>query len=241
VHARPIRRQRLLLLAVPLVLVLLAWNNVVVPRLPGYPASYVPANVAATALVLLAARAAGLSWADLGLDRRQIGRGLRWGGACVALVAAGCTVGVAIPALRPWFADARAAGTDGGELAAQVLVRIPFGTVLWEEVAFRGVLLAALAGLLPSGRAAVWGTAVVFGLWHVRPTLSAAAANGLTDGALGAIPAVVLGCSFTTVAGVLFAWLRLRSGSLLAPVLLHLATNTLGLAAAFAAHRLGSG
>jgi membrane protease YdiL (CAAX protease family) len=38
---------------------------------------------------------------------------------------------------------------------------------------------------------------------------------------------------------VLFAWLRVRSGSLLAPVLLHLATNALGTLAAAAAHRLG--
>jgi membrane protease YdiL (CAAX protease family) len=38
---------------------------------------------------------------------------------------------------------------------------------------------------------------------------------------------------------VLFTWLRLRSGSLLAPALLHLATNTLGTVAAAVAHRLG--
>jgi hypothetical protein len=38
---------------------------------------------------------------------------------------------------------------------------------------------------------------------------------------------------------VLFIWLRLRSGSLLAPVLLHLATKTLGAVDAAAAHRLG--
>jgi uncharacterized protein len=39
-------------------------------------------------------------------------------------------------------------------------------------------------------------------------------------------------------AGVLFTMLRLRSGSLLAPVLLHLATNSLGTPAAAAALRL---
>jgi membrane protease YdiL (CAAX protease family) len=32
----------------------------------------------------------------------------------------------------------------------------------------------------------------------------------------------------TTAAGVLFSWLRARSGSLAAPVLLHLATNCVG-------------
>jgi membrane protease YdiL (CAAX protease family) len=35
----------------------------------------------------------------------------------------------------------------------------------------------------------------------------------------------------TTVAGAVFCWLRVRSGSLLAPVLLHWALNGLGLLA----------
>ncbi|TYP88946.1 CPBP family intramembrane glutamic endopeptidase [Blastococcus xanthinilyticus] len=230
----------MLLLAVVLVLVLAVWNNVVVTRLPGYPASYVPGNAVATVLVLVAARGAGLSWAELGLARGRLGAGLRWGVVCAGLVAAGCAVGVAVPALRPLLADARAAGTGAGALAVELLVRIPVGTVLWEEVAFRGVLLAALARLLPRPRA-VWGSAAVFGVWHIRPTLSAAAANDLTGSGPGTVLVVAAGCLVTVVAGALFAWLRLRSGSLLAPVLVHLATNTLGLLAAAAAHRLAAG
>ena len=38
----------------------------------------------------------------------------------------------------------------------------------------------------------------------------------------------------TTVAGVGFGWLRVKSGSLLAPVLAHLATNSLTFAIAWA-------
>ncbi|MEX5716937.1 CPBP family intramembrane glutamic endopeptidase [Geodermatophilus maliterrae] len=236
-HARPPGRGRALAFAAPLVLVLGAWNNLVVTRLPGHPASYVPANVTATVLLLVAARAVGLSWRDLGVDRRRLPAGLRWGGVPSAVVAAGCAAGLAIPALRPLFADARLAGADGGEVAYQVLVRIPLGTVLWEEVAFRGVLLAALARIVPPP-AATGTAAVVFGFWHVRPTLSAVAANDLVEGPVLRGLAVVLGCAVTAAAGVLFAWLRVRSGSLLAPVLLHLATNTLGTLAAAAAHRL---
>jgi uncharacterized protein len=237
VLARPLGRRRALAFAAPLVLVLGAWNNVVVTRLPGYPESYVPANLAAAALLLAAARAAGLSWQEMGLDRHRLRAGLRWGGLCFAVVAAGCAAGVAIPAVRPSFADARLAGASGGEVAYQVLLRIPLGTVLWEEVAFRGVLLAALARLL-SLPAAIGGSAVLFGFWHVRPTLSAVSANELTEGPVSTALAVFLGCVITAAAGVLLAWLRVRSGSLLAPVLLHLATNTLGTLAAVAAHRL---
>ena len=119
-----------------------------------------------------------------------------------------------------------------------MLVRIPVGTVLWEEVAFRGVLFAVLARFLLV-RAAKGIGAVVFGLWHVRPTLGGLDTNDLADGTAARIGAVALVCAGTAVAGVLFTWLRLRSGSLLAPALLHLATNTLGTVAAAAAHRLG--
>ncbi|TFV54401.1 CPBP family intramembrane metalloprotease [Geodermatophilus sp. DF01-2] len=153
------------------------------------------------------------------------------------LGAAGYAAALALPGVRPLLADGRAAGLGSGELAGQVLVRIPLGTVLWEEVAFRGVLLAALARLLPRADA-VGVSAAVFGLWHVRPTLSALAANDLVDGPLARAGAVVLACLVTAAAGVLFAELRERSGSLLAPVLLHLATNSLGLLAAATAHRL---
>jgi membrane protease YdiL (CAAX protease family) len=227
-----------LVLTAALLPVLAAWNNLLVHRLPGRPASYVVANVAATGVLLAAARAGGLSWAELGLYRRRLAAGARWGGACAAVVAAGYAGALALPGVRPVLADARVAGLDRGELAVQVLVRIPLGTVLWEEVAFRGVLLAALARLLPR-TGAVGVSAAVFGLWHVRPTLGALAANDLAGGPLARTGAVLLACLGTAAAGVLFAGLRERSGSLLAPVLLHLATNSLGLLAAAAAHRLG--
>lgn len=218
-----------------LVVVLCAWNNVVVTRVPG---PYALVNGTATVVLLAAARAGGLSWAELGLDRRRLGAGLRWGGGCAALVACGYAVALAVPGLRPLLTDARVAGLDGGEIAARVLVRIPVGTVLWEEVAFRGVLLAALLRVT-SPRAAVAVSAAVFGLWHVRPTAAAVAANDLPGGPVLLVAAVALGCLVTAAAGVLFVALRQRSGSLVAPVLLHLATNTLGLLAAAAAHRLG--
>jgi membrane protease YdiL (CAAX protease family) len=238
VHSGPGERRRRLAFVVALVVALTAWNNLVVTRLPGPPTNYVAANAAATALLLLAARAAGLSWDELGLARRRVAAGARWGLACFALVAAGYLVALAVPALRPLLGDARVSGVAADEIVYRVLVRIPLGTVVWEEVAFRGVLLAALARLLDR-RHAVAVAAAVFGLWHVRPTLSAVAANDLADEPLLVGLAVLLGCVATAVAGVVLSWLRLRSGSLLAPALLHLATNALGTLAAAASFRLG--
>jgi uncharacterized protein len=221
-----------------LVVALAAWNNLVLTRLAGHPAPSVVLNAAATGVLLAAARAGGFSWDELGLARRRLPAGLRWGGACAGLVAAGYATALAVPALRPLLVDARVAGLDGGEVAAQVLLRVPFGTVLWEEVAFRGVLLAALSRLLPLP-AAVAVSCAVFGVWHVRPTLAGLAANDLVDSPVATAAAVLAVCLGTAAAGVLFTGLRLRSGSLLAPVLLHLATNSLGTLAGAAAARLG--
>jgi len=60
---------------------------------------------------------------------------------------------------------------------------------------------------------------------------------GLCPVATSAVVALV--CLGTAAAGVGFSWLRLRSGSLLAPVLLNLVTNSAGTLAAAAASRLG--
>jgi membrane protease YdiL (CAAX protease family) len=237
VHGREVGRGRVIGLTGALVAVLAAWNNLVVTRLPGYPASYVVVNVGAAGALLAAARATGLTWDELGLTRRRLPLGLRWGGACFGLVAVGCATALAVPALRPLLTDARVGGMDGAEIAYQVLVRVPFGTVLWEEVAFRGVLLAALTRLI-SLPAATAASSAVFGIWHIRPTLSGLAANDLVDGPVVTGAAVLLACVGTAAAGVLLTGLRLRSGSLLAPVLLHLATNSLGTLAAAAAPRL---
>lgn len=237
-HARAAGRRGALLFAASVAVLLSAWNNVVITRMPGYPQSYVAVNVAATGLVLGGARRVGLTWRELGLDPRRARAGLRWGGACSTVVAAGYAAGLAVPAVRPLLADARLAGAGSAEVAYQALVRIPLGTVLWEETAFRGVLLAALMRVV-APRAAVAVSAALFGIWHIRPTLSRTTANAPTDGSPELVVAVLLGCAFTAAAGVLFAWLRLRSGSLLAPVLLHLSTNSLGALAAATAHRLG--
>ena len=77
----------------------------------------------------------------------------------------------------------------------------------------------------------------LFGLWHVQPTLATMGDNPAVSGAAGSTAArvlVVLGAvAVTSAGGLVFAWLRLRSRSLLAPVIAHAATNGLGLAVAW--------
>jgi membrane protease YdiL (CAAX protease family) len=176
------------------------------------------------------ALAVGLTAADLGLARPALPRGLRWGGAAAALVAAAYAVVLLAAPLRHGLPDGTAGG--GRAVAAAVLVVIPLGTVLPEELAFRGLLLSllgreygTLAGtLLSSG---------LFGLWHVLASLGGGAANAaitgvVGGGAPGTAARVVVTVVFTSLAGVALCWLRLRSGSLIAPALAHWTVNALG-------------
>lgn len=235
-HGRPRVHRKARSLAGPLVLLLAAWNNVVVPRLPDRPGVYETANGTATAVLLVVARASGLSRDDLGLSRGRLRAGVAWGGSAAAAVVAGLAAGLAIPSLRPLLRDARVAGSSDGTVAYRALLRIPVGTVLWEEVAFRGVLHAALDRALPH-RAATAVEAALFGLWHVHPTLAALRADGGERTTAGPSVAVLTGCAGTAAAGLLLTRLRVRSGSLLAPALLHLAANSGGLLAAVVAWR----
>ena len=205
----------------------LTWYNNVLGRSRWHQRWYPVVNGCVALGVLGAGLASGLTAADLGLGLDRVGAGVRLGAAFGGPVTAGYGVGVVTPALRPLLSDQRVAGLDGGQLAYQVLVRIPVGTVVWEEIAFRGVLQAALRRVLSEPLATAAGAAV-FGLWHIRPTAGALAANGLAAGRGRRVLAVTGVVAGMAGAGVVLSVLRERSGSLVAPVLVHLATNCTG-------------
>jgi uncharacterized protein len=177
------------------------------------------ANLAMIVVLAVFAWAVGLRAAELGLARSSMAAGFRWGAAAFGAIAAVLLIGALVPASREALADDSAA-ISTGEMLFRALVRIPLGTVVMEELAFRGVLLALLLRVT-SRRGAVAWSAALFSVWHLPPLVPADAASvGLTLAA-------------TAVAGVGFAWLRLRSGSLLAPIGAHLATNSVTLAIAW--------
>ncbi|BCY13030.1 CPBP family intramembrane glutamic endopeptidase [Actinoplanes sp. L3-i22] len=160
-----------------------------------------PITGPAAAALLIAV--SGLTSSQAGLRLSGLGYGL--GG--VAVVAIGYAVAVRVPAARrlfrvsyprPWFT---------------ALVSVPLATVVFEEVAFRGVLW----GLIDRDHGPIWATgvtAVLFGLWHLAP------GRPWTD-------AIVTG-----VAGVVLGLLRAVGGGLVAPALVHWAADGLGVLAA---------
>ncbi|MBG0813512.1 CPBP family intramembrane glutamic endopeptidase [Planomonospora sp. ID82291] len=167
-------------------------NNRVAPRLAPLT------SAAATGALLALARRSGLSWTELGFTEGR--RGLRIGGALAAAVAAAYGAGIAIPATRRFFRDERALSLSRARALEEALLQVPIGTVLLEEVGFRGVLHGLLARSHGTP-AAVAVSSALFGLWHVLPAIDMAAANpalsALASGEApgGAVPAPSAGAA----------------------------------------------
>jgi membrane protease YdiL (CAAX protease family) len=211
---------------VALAVLLLAWSNVVLPALPANAVLKAFFNVGGVAAMVTVARLLGLSWTDLGIGRGTWRAGLRWGGAAIGVAIVG--YGVVLVAAPALLENPQLAGASPGSLLLRGLVLIPMGTVLAEELAFRGVLQGHSIRSLPA-RAALGVTSVAFGLWHLTVALGPSAVplpptlqwtSGLTVLAV------------TIVGGLALGWLRHRTGSVLAPIGLHLGTNAVGLVAA---------
>ncbi len=200
--------------------------------------AYVPTSVATAASLLGVLRLVGLTWSDAGLARADLARGARWAPTLVMLVAVGYLAS-ALPAnTRRMFLDRRVEEAGVGSAAYQVLVRIPLGTVALEEVAFRGVLFE----LLRDRHGAVGGTAIsspLFGLWHVLSARELPTLNPVAGRMFHTRPELVVAPTLaaTALAGGVLCELRRQSGSLLAPMALHWASNALGYVTAFVVTR----
>ena len=194
---------------------------------------FVPLNLTAAGLLVGVASAAD----DVGLDD-IVGVVTLDGfvvGAALGAVVGGALLLAAITPLRHVVADARVRHLRGPRLAYQTLVRVPLGTALLEEIAFRGVLLALLSSEGTSTAALISSGA--FALWHVSATLNAVRANRPNAGSRGAIAAVLGAMLFTGLAGLALSYLRFASDGLAAPFALHATVNGFGTVAAVVAHR----
>lgn len=173
------------------------------------------------ARAVLGTALAAAARAPLGLRPPALWSGLRFGGTAAAVIAAGVATTTALPRVRTAMAE-----RDLPENAARWLaLEIPAGTVWAEETVFRGALhtLAVRAVGPALGRLL---QAIAFGLWHIPD------ARKEGESILGTV-------LVTGLAGWAFGWLAERSGSLLAPMLAHLAINEAGAVAALAVNRKG--
>jgi hypothetical protein len=167
----------------------------------------------------LAAALVAITKAPVGLRPPALWAGLRRGSAAASVVAVAVAASSAIPRVRTAMADR----TPPAAPAAWLALRIPVGTVWSEEAAYRGALATLAAdGFGPrTGRLV---QAAAFGLSHI------ADARATGEPMIGTVVA-------TGAAGWVFAWLAERSGSLVAPMLTHLAINEAGAVAALVVQR----
>ncbi|MEA2902482.1 MAG: protease family protein [Actinomycetota bacterium] len=196
--------------ALVIAVAVLTVHNLGVERLR--PAFYVPAcGVTATTMVGLATWAE-IDVGDLGLSATGLRSGLVAGAVALGVV----VIAGLVPATRLLFADRRMIGVGPVGTVYRAAVRIPFGTVLVEEVAFRGVLLALVGG--PAGTAwAVVVSSALFGLWHVVPLRATLGTNAIAPS-----PTLVGGTVVAlALVGAGLCWLRLVAGGLAAPAVVH--------------------
>jgi uncharacterized protein len=196
---------------------------------------HVPVNLAAGTAAVALCLWSGIDAAALGIEPRRARRGLAIGGLSAAAIAAAVAGAAAHPRTRRFFVDREAVEATPATARFETLVRIPFGTALPEELLFRGALLGLLLRRPPHH--AVAFSSVLFGLWHVAPTLRklqeshvagwATASNAAARA--GTVAGVV---AVTTAAGIALSWIRLRSRSLAAPWIAHSAVNALSYSAA---------
>lgn len=218
------------------VLLALAVSNVMSNRvLPGW--AYVPWNVCVAVLLVVLGRSV-VTPEQMGLTRWR--SGAAWGAVLFVLTAGVLLLGLTMPVFHEMFHDRRVEAGVGTWLY-QVVVRIPLGTALLEEVAFRAVLPALFAlrwGVLRGYVAA----SLCFGLWHVLPALTLNEVNPVMTrwfgtGAGGVAVAVLFAVAGTLVAGLWWCWVRDRSGSVLATLLGHTASNSVAYTIAFLVNR----
>lgn len=220
-----------MLLVASLVVFLSLYNNVTAwAPLPAW--TYVPLNTAVAVVLVGLARAAGIGWADLGMSRAAVPSGIRIGIAATLVIAAGIALAFFIPGAQRFLADQRVAGLTAGGLAYTALLRIPVGTALFEEATFRGVLYGAWAEAASPWTAAL-GSSLVFGIWHIGPTLVLLQENGF-GGSTWARGLLVAGSVAGTAAGgLILVAIRIRTQGIVGPFLVHAAANSLAIVAAY--------
>jgi len=206
-------------------------HNLLVHRALRPPADAALNLASAITLTALALRT-GSSATELGLDRADLKRGIKTGSIAAACCSAGIGIAAALPTTRKFFFDARLRGMSRRETLYHASLRIPVATALSEEIMFRSALHALFAREHSLRTTLTW-TSLLFGLWHILPTLDTFEGNPASN--IGQSPdrvrlLAVLGITGATAgAGLYFSHLRLRSGSVAAAVLPHAAINIVAL------------
>lgn len=199
------------------------------------------ANILAASISIIAALLLGLKFSDIGLGINYLLSGL----IVVVIASVAIFLGVIliskIKFAKKYFQKSHSILLSSpSKFAYEAGIRIPISTALTEEILFRGVLLGVMLqyhSILES----IIISSLVFGLWHIFPALNTANRGyylELRQGTiLNKIFHVATDVLATATAGLFFGWLRILSGSILAPWLVHWSINSSALLSAFLASK----
>jgi membrane protease YdiL (CAAX protease family) len=169
-------------------------------------------------------RNSGLNREDIGASRISR-KAIKWSVAAFVLIFS--ILGLAFLAMPDIFMDERYNQSLLRTIVA-ICFWLPITTVVLEEFAFRGILLGYL--LKVGSRAqALYISSALFGLWHVGSSLYVHADTFLlikNPSRLLITFAVVL---VTGIAGWAFSILRIKTNSLLVPIVAHWSLNAIGM------------
>lgn len=223
-----------------LVVLILLYGTVLARLVPKKFHLYLNIFVAAVAIFL--GFSFNLSLNNMGLGLRHILPGIFVAIAASVVITVGTLLISAIPFLRRFFLGDDLAHASGKLIAFEAAIRIPLGTALIEEVLFRGVLL----GLLLQHQSTITAlliSSVIFGLWHIFPTINTLESNDgvastIKDKKVRKAGSILGAVAVTFVAGLIFGWLRIISNSIIAPWLVHWSINASGILGIAVARKL---
>ena len=208
----------------------LVYGILIAKKIP--PKFHFVSNLSFAGLLLIVASSLGLSFTEAGISFSTLLPGL-WVGILASIgILFVAYVLTSLPFLKKYFLSQHSIlRAKPSQIAYETAVRIPFSTALSEEILFRGVLLGIFLQFYSSLMAVILSS-LLFGLWHVFPTINSINSEVYLSKAdvssrlrLLRISATV---ATTALAGVFFAWLRLISGSIIAPWMAHWTINSSG-------------
>lgn len=165
---------------------------------------------------------ANLDWASVGLSKDNILKGFIFALPFIAVVIIGA---ITVFLLNPEVFKDERYNQSSRLVLYTIFITLPLFTVLLEEIAFRGVLFGTLQTIV-SQNYAVIVSSLSFGVWHVF-SASAVSTTSIPE----SVPKIliILGIILaTTLAGIFLAWARIKSESLVAPILIHWTINATG-------------
>ena len=210
---------------------LFAYNNLtnLLPS-PVHAKIYVGLNIVCLVLVGTAVhRYLNLSWADIGVSRRGLGKSFLWGAAFTAAVIIPLVLALKLrPIIGLKIGPPRLDGITPATIWSRVFFRIPLGTVLFEETLFRGIFF----GYLKRGRTSVQViliSSLFFAFWHIVPTYEVVSYNFQIGSTMLGVIYWVIGMTGAFIAGLGFAFIRKRTDNLAGCLLAHYLVNSLAL------------